>query len=137
MKRTDVFLIIDPTIFPYKIVISLNQTDMGFENKLRSGKMIIPEKDGIMILGDHNYQSGRTILLEDQLMIMMRLNYLPTNPRQYGLLVHELYHIVDYVMNGVGVNTDEMETPAHYISYLAFKIIGAIGINSATGKNGS
>ena len=117
-------------IFPQLVIVSLNQTNMGFENSLRE---IFPAKksdlldllsdNNIMLLDDVKHKYGTTIPLPHEVAVLIRLNHKPSTSVEQGLLAHEIFHAADAIAKDSGVEYTEFnETIAHIIGYLTERI---------------
>jgi len=122
-------------IFPQLVLISLDQTNMGFENSLReifpakkSDLLDLLDKDNIMSLENVGYKHGTTILIAHEVAVIMRINFVPSNAAGQGLLAHEIFHIADAVIQNSGVEYSRSnETLAHAVGYITEKVYKEIG----------
>ena len=117
-------------IFPQLVIVSLGQTNMGFENSLRE---IFPAKNSdllnqlegnnIMLLDDIKHKYGTTIHLSHEVAILIRINHVPSTPTEQGLLAHEIFHAADAIIKNSGEEyTKYNETLAHIIGYITERI---------------
>lgn len=119
-KRKSYNGIIKLTIYPFDVMLSVNQTDKQFVKSLGKYKMPNFEDDILHLesLGDN--RQGRTILL-DKSVFIVRLNYWPENEKGIALLVHELFHVTSMLLDHIGMELSigtSCEAYAYLLQYL-------------------
>lgn len=125
-KKHGISFIIDLVVYPFDILVSIEQSDKDFMRDIR--KNIPPnclkefEKDS-SILNLRETTNGRTISLESGETII-RLKKWPITPRDSGIVAHEILHAVTFILWRMGIHfeiekTDEVY--AYLIGYITQK----------------
>lgn len=122
MKRRDKSLnfIVPLVIYPFEVMVSFGQTD---EELLRV-------LDKFKIDHSKNYlfsspSSGGTAKMFSSGQMLLRLRHLPGSTFDYGVLQHEIFHIVCFTMDRVGIHYDiekSDEAFAYLIQFLTQQI---------------
>lgn len=101
---------IEPTIYPIHIYVCIKDknTKSFFKQYNINLDFLILEKDVL----------GRTYFDNDKIVVVLNNNNLPA-------LVHEIFHVVEYVFAYVGIihSLESSEAWAYYIQYLTRKIL--------------
>ena len=121
MKKSKIF-IVNWHIFPFDILVCLNCEREQVINTLRKryNYKISPEEDEKLVM----HGRGRTVMLEGgQTVLWTKL--MPK--RGSGVLAHEIFHAVHFLLMMVGIKFGEDftkdELPAYMIEYLNNQIV--------------
>lgn len=122
MKKS-LFKILSLQIYPFDVAISINQTDEEFKKEMQKFKINI--EDVIFDLDQNKNCRGRTLMLIPSLKIVLRLNFWPDTPTKIALLVHEVWHVTDYILREIGIklSDDSDEAYAYLIQYITEQIL--------------
>ena len=120
-------VIISMEVYPFEVMLSVNQdndqlgAELGKYPNLREG-------DIQACAYPSEFVQGRAVLFSTGASII-RLRKLPTTSKDYGVLAHEIFHIVTFVLDRVGmslnINTSD-EAYAYLTGYLTEKIYEAM-----------
>ena len=110
-------------IYPFDVMVSINQTDKQFEKVLNKYGIYSEEDGGIFSLSQSQYRVGRTVMFSND-QTAMRLNYYPSTAKDFGLVQHEIFHCVEFILGSVGMNltADSDEAYAYLIQFITEKI---------------
>lgn len=109
-------------IYPFDVMVSLGETDKELKKSLN--KYEDAEWDEDMIC----YGDGRAIITENNHSII-RLKKYPVTNEDYSYLQHEIFHIVTFIMDRIGVKFKLLtsdETYAYLIQFLTKEIYNKI-----------
>ncbi len=114
---------IDIPIFNHGVMVSVDEEDDVLRKRLLKWKNKDEELDKLMRMEDT--VRGRACFLDSTHQSVIRLR---TSPNKYGYLgtiAHEVFHIVDYILQGIGMKhklyTSD-EAYAYLIGYLMEEI---------------
>ena len=119
-KRKSYNGIIKLNIYPFDIMLSVNQTDKQFVKSLGKYNMPNFEDDILHLETQGNSRQGRTILL-DKSGFIVRLNYWPKNAQGVALMVHELFHVTSMLLDHIGMELSvgtSCEAYAYLLQYI-------------------
>ena len=125
-KRKSKTAIISLEIYPFDVMISFNETNEEFVKTL--GKYDSDSGDvELVTLDKYDKKRGRTVMNE-QNQTILRLNFYPVSNSDYAMLVHELFHVTDFVLCRVGVKLSRKsdEAYAYLLQYLTEKVFNLI-----------
>jgi hypothetical protein len=113
--------IISYEVYPFDVLVSLNQTDDEVE-KLLKKKLPDDQHDEIAIVFKNN-SNARTVMFSGG-QTFIRFNEHPG----YGLIAHEVFHAVNYLFDRIGItlSDDSGEAWAYLIQYLMYNITNNI-----------
>lgn len=99
-KEQGVFLILDGGTFPYDIGLAIN---MPLENLIKrlekSWKLDDEEKEWLIMPG-----TGRTVMLKSNVTIIQAsTEKLPNKGGLDGVIAHEIFHAVEFIMDKAGI----------------------------------
>lgn len=120
-------VIISMEVYPFEVMISVGQDDdqLGLELDKYSK---LKESDIQACAYPSEFVQGRAVLFSTGASII-RLRKLPTTSKDFGVLAHEIFHIVTFVLDRVGmslnINTSD-EVYAYLTGYLTEKIYEAM-----------
>lgn len=132
MRDKSLNFIVDLVIYPFDIMVSINQTDEAFRKSIM--KYLPPDclKDletdkEILNLG--KTCNGRTINFSTGHQTVIRIKNYPRQPRDVGVLGHEIFHACSFVLWRMGIpleieKTDEVY--AYLIGYVTSKIFNRL-----------
>lgn len=122
MKKS-LFKILKLQIYPFDVAISINQSDDDFKKEMKKFKIDLD--DVIFELDQNSSCRGRTLMLFPSLRTILRINFWPDNNIKIGLLVHELFHVTDYILREVGIklSDDSDESYAYLLQYLTEQVL--------------
>lgn len=108
--------IIKGTIYPFDILVSMGETDEQVRRHLEKGGIKDPFE--IVMKGQ-----GRAIMFSGG-QTMIRTKNLPKTVRDYGVLQHEIFHAVVFILERVGMKLtpESDEAYAYMIEYLTVQI---------------
>ena len=111
-------------IYPFDVMVSIDETDSKLKKKLKSY--------GISGLGrDSSWKypnstaTGRTIMFPSN-QTLIRLRSVPKTPFEFGVLAHEIFHAVTFIMHKIGMKLKIMQSDeayAYLIGYLTKEIM--------------
>ena len=121
--------IIKNKIFPFDLMVSFNQSDKDFIKSFNDYDLDF-ENDVILTLEQTKTNQGRTILFPTGPLVM-RLNYFPKSPEEFGMLAHEIFHVVEFILQRVNVKLSRKsdECFAYMIGFYTKEIFELINKN--------
>lgn len=127
--------IISLVVYPFEVMVSMNQSDKSFIKSVKSYG-ITDISDSIFKLDENNLCRARSIMYSSGKSIL-RLNFTPkyNEPLRIGLLHHEIFHIVHFIMDDI--NTPLTESTSEPYAYLVQHLTTEIYkiLNENTKKN--
>jgi len=117
--------IINIPIYNRDVMVSLGETDEILIKKLI--KCGIPKNDAELCKFKSPKNIGRAICFAGG-ESLIRLRIIPRSEHEFGILHHELFHVVHFIMNNIGMPlTDEsVEAYTYLIQFLTTKIYANI-----------
>jgi hypothetical protein len=119
--------IIPLVIYPFDVMISFGESDKQIGDALRGFGIIESESHESLLFNMDKVKTlrGRMVMFSGK-QTVLRLNFIPktNNPEHMGLLQHEIFHAVGFIMQEINtpLNEDTHETYAYLIGYLTEKI---------------
>ncbi len=113
--------IISYKVYPFDLLLSFNESDKQFQKNLK--KLGVTCTDSILEFDNLSSNKGRTFMLPTGQSIL-RLNFYPKTSVEFGILQHEIFHCVEFVLDRIGMklNSKSDEAYAYLIQYLTTKI---------------
>ena len=128
MAKKGKSFIIPLVIYPFDVMVSIGEDDTTFTRNLlkhlpESCHKDIEEDNSICKLG--SVTDGRCVNLPTGHQTIIRIKKYPTSCRDYGILSHEIFHAVSFILWRMGIpleieKTDEVY--AYAIDYLTTEI---------------
>ena len=121
-KPNKLNFVVNTGVYPVDIMVSLGETDIEFERKLRR----------FTYIKDHQVKmkgSGRCVFLDNGACYIRLWNY-PERSSDFGSLSHEILHAVFAVLGYVGVKFEDNiseEAFTYLIGYLTNQIYKKLG----------
>jgi len=124
MKKSPSFSIIIPlAIYPFDVMVSVGQDDEQL-GKVLDKVSNLTEDDIRACAYPSPYTKGRAVMFTTNASII-RLRKLPETSEEYGTLAHEIFHIVTFVMDRVGLQLAlgvSDEAYSYLVGYLTTEI---------------
>lgn len=125
MKKS-LHFVLPLVIYPLDIIVSIGEDDATLRNKIK--KYALPdntlkemEQDVLnLAIGTH----GRTLITSCNRSVLRLIDY-PKTDEDYGLLAHEIFHVVVFILDRVGMKlivSDSDEAYAYLIQYITTEI---------------
>lgn len=130
MKDKSITFTIDYQIYPFELMVFVNETDDTFRKTLhdRLPEDMRHEIEGIFpCSGAHDIYKARTGIFSGG-MSAMHLKFWPENTKQHGLVSHEIFHAVHFLMERLKMPLDfnNCEAYAYLIQYITEQIYNNI-----------
>lgn len=112
-------------VYPFSLYVSIGETDDQVIEGMK--KLGMDENfDSLKLHGD-----GRCVFFECGWTVM-RLNEMPTCPRTRGILAHEIFHAVHFLLDHIGLKLtyESGEAFAYLTDYITEKIYSKIDAHS-------
>lgn len=123
MKKPVVLNFIVPlVIYPFDVMVSIGQNDDQLGAVL--DKLNLSNEDIKNCQYEKEGCKGRAVVFESG-ACFIRIRKLPTTPNEFATLAHEIFHVVTFVMDRIGMKLDVMvsdEAYAYLIGYLTEEI---------------
>lgn len=125
MKKTTkkIHFIIPLVIYPFDVMVIMNQTNEEVR-KILSKYDHLNDDDIELAMFNSETIRGRAALFSSN-ATLLRLKNIPCNTQDYGVLQHEICHVVNYIMDNIGmklkIGTSD-EAYAYLTGYLTEKI---------------
>lgn len=119
--------IISMEVYPFEVMLSVNQDNEQLGAELGKYRKLTNE-DIMACAHPSEFVQGRAVMFSNNTSII-RLRKLPTTSKDYGILAHEIFHIVTFVLDRVGMSLDintSDEAYAYLTGYLTEKIYDAM-----------
>lgn len=128
----NIFKVIKGTVYPFDVLVSINQTDDEFYSEVAHLANDDLEK---VFLNLPESVLGRSYMTENNISIIRFIN-IDANEIPHGIIAHEAFHITTFILNKIGVKfsfkTDEFY--AYLLNYLVDKIYLIIKKKKSYGK---
>lgn len=117
-KVKPVNFIIPLVVYPFELMVSIEETEEAFKKNLEA---FGPEYNPSLAL--ISPERGRAMLFSCN-RSLIRLEKRPRTPREHGILAHEIFHIVDFYMNRIGMKLkrSSFEAYAYLLGYITEEI---------------
>lgn len=104
-------------------MVSINQTDKQFGKILNQYGIDKEEDPLIFSLSQKDFKWGRTVKFSND-QTAVRLNYYPSTAKDFGLVQHEIFHCIEFILDSIGMKLtySSDEAYAYLIQYLTEKI---------------
>lgn len=117
--------VITSEIYPFTLYVSIGQSDKVFKKFVKGFKKFVkglPEEEFTWNLNQQSEDKGVT--LSDDGLIILRLNFSPKDSTDYALLQHEIFHVVENIMESIGTKHGKKssEAFAYLIQFVTFEI---------------
>lgn len=114
--------IIPLVVYPFDVMVSLNQSEDDLRKCLKKHKNIT-EEDVETYFNDKSPISGRATMFKSGAVLIRMMNYPVTN-NDYGNIVHEVFHAVCFVFKRINLKLSPKsdEAWAYLIDYLTKEI---------------
>ncbi len=123
IKNKPISFIINLHIYPYAVIVSIGQQDKTVYNILK--KWNVPEKE---MLKDKGYiianAEANAVVYKSASVALIRLSKHPNTAYLQGILSHEIDHVVNDILRGVGMyrtNASE-EAYTHLTAYITEQV---------------
>lgn len=105
-------------IYPFDVMFSFGETDKELFPKIK--KMGIAEPEACQISG---ITTARTVMFREGPTVV-RLKWIPKSAFEWGILHHEIFHAVQFIMSRISIElTDQSgEAFAYLIQYLTEQV---------------
>lgn len=103
MKKKN--FIVPLVVYPFDIYVSIGETDGDFKNGIKrvmTKEMFKELCEDPVACNLAQYAKGRTLVLTSNQTII-RVKNTPEYPEDYGVLQHEIFHAVTFIMDRVGM----------------------------------
>lgn len=128
MKSKPLNFVIPLVLFPFDIMVSVSQNDAQFRKSLM-GHMppdcVKDLEDDPKILSLGYSTDGRTINFSTGHQTVIRLKKHPKTAKDHGVVAHEIFHAVSFILWRMGVNLEIEKTDevfAYAIGYVTEEI---------------
>lgn len=120
IKRVSIPLV----LYPYEILFSLGETDKELLKLLKKHGINDIDTDSCHLEED---EAAKCIMFNNN-KVLIRLLEFPVKPAAFGILQHEIFHAVDFVLRKVGVKLtdDSCEAYSYLIGYVTEKLYSKI-----------
>lgn len=123
-KNPVINFVVNLHVYPFDVMVSINQTDPQLADSLKPYEGHLVERDYENCKYGNEQCVGRAVTLSNNASLL-RLRKLPTKPYDFGNLAHEIFHIVSFVMERIGMKLEVMvsdEAYAYLTEYLTKEI---------------
>lgn len=119
-KQIKLNFIIPLVVYPFDVMISINQTNDEIEKSLKFKGI---DYSDVNVRCDSSTRRGRTIMFKGN-QTLIRMFEFELTPNCYGYLAHEIFHAVEFVMERIGMKLCHKsdEAFAYLIQYLTTEI---------------
>lgn len=121
-KAVALNFIIPLVIYPFDLMVSIGQTDAQVLLKLKQFGLEKEDPEQWQYTGPTNI--GRAAILSNNASFL-RLRSLPSTPRDFGCLAHEIFHVATFVMYKVGIKFKVLQSDeayAYLVGYITEQI---------------
>ena len=115
--------LVDLVLFPFDIMVSLGESDDELKNKLIELGSDDMEDIGRLLNLDSTVK-GRTIMLKGH-QTVVRMPIVPKNAFDYGILQHEIFHAVEFILYKIGI-THDLDTSNELYAYMIGYVTGEV-----------
>lgn len=127
MKQKSKNFIVPLVVYPFDVMVSLNQSDESLKKDLLKYYKSIEDVDyHFESYGEDNHLGTCIMLPNGQLLIKTKMY--PVTNEDYAILVHEIFHAVCLVFHRIGIilTKETDEAWAYMIEYLTKEIYNKI-----------
>lgn len=122
-KNPSINFIVPLVVYPFDVMVSVNQ-DNDQLGKVLDTMSSLTEEDIRACGYSSQYSAGKAVMFSTNASII-RLRKLPETSEEYGTLAHEIFHIVTFVMDRIGMKLAievSDEAYSYLIGYLTTEI---------------
>ena len=126
-KPTSAFFIVNYDLYPYDIAVSFGQTNEQIAKCLYKN---FPKEDHKALENIINSKTIGKCTMVPSGITVIRIKELPRVSFDFGVLAHEIFHAVEFLMERIGMQYDinfSSEAYAYAIQYLTEKIYKKLG----------
>lgn len=127
MKKKSHNFIIPFVIYPFDLMCSFGENNIQVEKALRAYNTL-DDADIEAALFKEESTQGRAVQFSSNQMFL-RLRYVPIDPVGFGCLQHEIFHVVNFLMDEIGMKYEtgkSDEAYAYLIGYLTKEIYSKV-----------
>ena len=121
LRRTSCRFLIELTPYHRHVYVSVGESDARLKAGLARLMPASLVEQWVELIGpQHPSEDGKTAFIQGS-GIVLRLRDYPTDARQFGVLAHEVFHVVEYLFTSVGLPHDPQtssEAWAYMIGYI-------------------
>ena len=123
-KMKNIFKVIKGTVYPFDVLISINQTDDEFYSEV--GHLSDDDLESVFLNLDETVLA-RSYITKNNVSIIRFMN-LDKENIPHGLISHEALHITSYILKRVGIdfNFETEEAYAYFLNYIVDNIYSTI-----------
>ena len=120
----NMFKVIKGTVYPFDILVSINQTDDEFYSEV--GHLCDDDLENVFLNLDETVLA-RSYITKNNVSIIRFMN-LDKENIPHGLISHEALHITSYILKRVGIdfNFETEEAYAYFLNYIVDNIYSTI-----------
>lgn len=120
MKQKPLNFIIPLIVYPFDLMVSINQSNDDIEKSLKAKNV---DYTDVNVRNESSTRRGRTIIFKGN-QTLIRLFDFEKTPECYGYLAHEVFHAVEFVMERVGMKLcfKSNEAYAYLVGYITTEI---------------
>ena len=124
-KNKSTNFVISCDIFPYDVMVSVSQTNEELSKCLSNLGVEKDQYDSERGLEYKSFTSQGYALMFPSGSCILRIRKMPYDPKDYGILSHEIFHIATFILNDCGIESNQHteEVHAYLIGYLTEKIL--------------
>ena len=120
-KKKGISFVVKGTVYPFDVLFSFGQSDVELlELLIEQGIKINEDDERLRFDIDKKCLEGRAFMLETG-QTVVRMPVVPVYARTRGILAHEIFHAVEFILNRIGVRhhvRKSGEAYAYLIGYL-------------------
>lgn len=116
--------IIQMDIYPFDVMVSIGQSDKQLAHSLKPYGGHLVERDYELCRYPSDTTHGRACMFSNNASLL-RLRKLPSGPKDFGNLAHEIFHVATFVMDRIGMELKVMvsdEAYAYLVGFLTERI---------------
>jgi hypothetical protein len=125
MKRSGSNFIIPLVIYPFDIIVSIGETDDEFQKTIRKRlpPSCIKDLEGDSSILKLGYTTdARTVNLSTTHQTIIRFKRFPKTGRDHGIVAHEAFHAISFILWRMGINLEIEKTDECYAYLLDYVI---------------
>lgn len=123
-KTPPINFIVPLHVYPFDVMVSIGQDDDQVRKLLKNSKFNLTDGDFDLAMYASDRVKGKACVFSNNASFI-RLRKLPVNAEDFGYMAHEIFHVVCFVMEMVGMELVLMksdEAYAYLIQYLTSEI---------------
>lgn len=117
MRKKASNFIIPLEVYPFDVMVSIGQTDAELKKSLE--RKSVEWEDKMCLKGNGLFY------MNSQNQSIIRVRFIPVNPVDYGVLQHEIFHAVTFILDRIGMKfmlLKSDEAYAYLVGYLTEQI---------------